>query len=189
MRRWVCAGILAVAVLLLPACTDAREGESGPTASSTPPPSITAEPVPSSTAVTPGDPADPATWIVSDKGMGPLVIGMPFPEAIAILPRAEDACGHAYTGADGSAWIVRSGDLMDGPLDVVMWHGAPGPQTAEGIGIGSSVEDVRAAYPEAAEVAGQADHLQAGRIYFAVGSGAVTEIGVTATEVPWEFCG
>jgi len=156
-----------------------------PTSTATPP----GVPGPSATPAPLDDPADPTTWIVSQSGIGPLRIGMPFPEAVTVLPNASNACDHAYRGADTELFIARWGTNADDHLDVVSWARAPGPKTAEGIGIGSSPDDVRAAYPSGVEVQRQGTYIQTGNIFFRIETGAVDEIGVTSGDIPWEYCG
>ncbi|WP_438354121.1 hypothetical protein [Microbacterium sp. CJ88] len=158
-----------------------------------PSPSPTSTPTPSATPASPPppapDPADPMNWIVSQKGMGPLVLGMPFSAAIAAVPQAEDACGHAYSIRPGRLFFARWGAGVDDPLDVAAWARADGPHTVDGIGIGSTIDEVLAAYPYAVEVIRQGRYLQAGAMFFRVETGLVDEIGVTSGDIPWEYCG
>ena len=135
------------------------------------------------------DPTDPTTWVVSQSGMGPLTIGMPFTAAIAAVPEAQAACENAYFISPDTLFFARWGAGADDPLDVVTWARAEGPRTAEGIGIGSSPDEVRAAYPDAAEVQRQGAYLQSGAVFFRIETGVVDEIGVTSRDIPWEYCG
>lgn len=157
-----------------------------PTPTPTPPPFPS--PTPTPTAPAP-DPADPTTWIVSQAGMGPLVIGMPFRDAIAAVPQAQDACGHAYSIRPDRLFFASWNGGPDDPLNVATWSRADGPRTAEGIGIGSTPDEVRAAYPDAVEVTRQGLYLQSGAMFFRIETGLVDSIGVTSDEVPWEYCG
>lgn len=135
------------------------------------------------------DPTDPTTWVVSQSGMGPLTIGMPFTAAIAAVPGAQAACENAYFVSPDNLFFARWGEGADDPLDVVTWARAEGPRTAEGIGIGSSPDDVRAAYPDVTEVQRQGAYLQSGAVFFRIETGVVDEIGVTSSDIPWEYCG
>jgi hypothetical protein len=44
-------------------------------------------------------------------------------------------------------------------------------------------------YPNAVEVNRQGLYLQDGAVFFRVDSGTVDEIGVTTSDIPWEYCG
>lgn len=206
MRRRALILTAVVVALLATGCTVApspRESSPSPSGSA----SASASPSVSASASA-NEETGPATWIVSNAGIGPLEIGMPYVEAFALLSPAPtgdfDRCAQAafwrppaFEGAD--AIITRSFEGDDqSPLEIVSWNvwdsaraatAPPGPRTATGIGIGSTPDEVRVAYPDAVEVTRNGLYLQAGRLYFAVGQGIVTEVGVTATEVPWEFCG
>lgn len=176
-----------------PSTSATRSATPTPTPTSTPtptpPPSPSVDPSQSAPPTQVEDPTDPTTWMVSQAGMGPFLIGMPFPDAIILLPNARNACDRAYRSADNEFFIARWGAETDDPLDVVTWARAPGPVTAEGIGIGSSPEEVRAAYPDGLEVQRQGTYIQTGNIYFRIETGVVDEIGVTSGDIPWEFCG
>ena len=131
--------------------------------------------------------------------MGPLVLGQPFADAIAEIPGAENACGHAYSASDLELWIAGWPTSLDGPpgpLGVALWGVGPaelvggGPRTPEGIGIGSTEAQVRAQYPDVTEVYRQGLNLRTGNVFFAIDpiSPVVTAIGVTNDDIPYEFC-
>jgi hypothetical protein len=88
---------------------------------------------------------------------------------------------------------MSDGFDSSGALEVAEWSGylgGPSPRTPEGIGYGSSVEEVRAAYPNAVEVTRQGLYLLDGTVFFRVETGVVDGIGVTASnDIPWEYCG
>jgi hypothetical protein len=223
-RRRAVAILLAVAIVLVlgaSAVTVAMLGGGGAatagadvdaSASPTPsagdtgtPPTSAPEVTGASEATTepPGD-TTPDAWMVSDEGIGPFQLGMPFADAAALMADRGD-CGRGeadpsvYHDADYRLWIVdgRARVPSVAGLQIVEWTTAtatPGtsgvsPRTALGIEVGSTEADVRRAYPDAREVQRNGLHLQAGRMYFDIADGAVRGIGVTATEIPFDFCG
>lgn len=180
----------------------------GPTASPSASTDVTptSEPTPSVTV----DPDDPSTWVVTEDGVGPISLGAPFPEALALMPDgttndAENCAWSAWWSApeeDYQVYMARQGDgPEDGPVFLVetaAWSNPsehPGPRTAEGVGIGSTVDEVRAAYPDAMEVPDSIDssivHLQVGRIFFTYRDDPViTAVTVTTADAPpYEICG
>jgi hypothetical protein len=175
-----------------------------PSASSTPAPTSTPPPSPTPTVTTPAPTAsaepsappesgDPATWIVTQAGMGPLRLGMPYDEAIAALPGARNACGDVYMSGDGTIFM-SDGFESSGSLAVADWSGhlgGPGPRTPEGLGYGSSVAEVRAAYPDVIDVTDDGSTMRTGSIFFHIdtANGVVRGIGVTGGDVPVEYCG
>ncbi|MEV4687840.1 hypothetical protein [Microbacterium sp. LWH3-1.2] len=147
--------------------------------------------------------------MISDSGIGPIALGAPLADALALMPegtaRDTDYCEWLAwwnEGADAYDLFVTGAALTDDmPVSLVgtSARNAPaastGPRTAEGIGVGSSVDEVRAAYPDAVETAGSVDpsivHLRAGRIFFTYRDDPViTSVTVTsAEEPPYELCG
>ena len=140
--------------------------------------------------------------MVTDAGMGPLELGVPYADAFAAVPGAEDACGFASSAFDSQLWLAGwptdpsepAGSAS--PLGVVTWgQGASeltdGPRTPEGIGLGSTVAEVRATYPDVVEVYRQGLNLRTGNVFFEIDetAGAVRAVGVTNDDVPYEFCG
>lgn len=103
------------------------------------------------------DPADPANWVVSAQGIGPVRLGQSLTSAVAAaapyvaVPTTCPNPGTAFLGplgategntplliaADGQG-VVYSVAISDVPL-----------KTVAGIGVGSSRADVLAAYPDA----------------------------------------
>ncbi len=175
-----------------------------------PSPTPTPTPTPTETPVEPVDPVpdanDPTTWLVSEDGIGPFRLGMPFSEAAALLPD-RGGCGEdrdpvpsVYYGLDSRLWITGGDDatVIPGGLEFVEWTSQGGgtsdatattPRTAEGLGVGSREADVRAAYPGATEVERNGLYLQSGRVFFGIYEGVVASVGVTAVDIPYEFCG
>ncbi|WP_345546493.1 hypothetical protein [Microbacterium jejuense] len=72
---------------------------------------------------------------------------------------------------------------------------ADGPRTADGIGVGSTVDEVRAAYPDVTEVPDAIGpsiiHLKVGRIFFTYReTPVITSVTVTTADAPpYEVCG
>lgn len=105
------------------------------------------------------DPADPATWIISAQGVGPLLLGEKAGDAALAVPGYRDvtdrnACpntrvtfiGPAGTSSQNAPILLLSDD--SGSLAGVALS-AVGPKTSEGVGVGSVAADVKAAYPAA----------------------------------------
>lgn len=201
MRLSASAAVLLIAAVAVTGCA----GPSAPTAE--PSASVpSASPTPAHSE----DPDDPATWVITEAGMGPIALGMPFSDALTLMPSGTtndpERCGwlawwHA-PAQDYNVYTAGSGDTSDvGPVNVVAseaWGDptvAPGPRTASGIGVGSTVDDVRGEYPDAVEVADSIDssivHLQVGRMFFTYREDPVIRsVTVTTMDVPpYELCG
>ena len=179
-----CAGLLslsAISVLLVTGCAAQAEPEpttmpstasATPTATPTPTAAApTAEPAPTAAAPAPA-PAlnldDPRSWIISFTAVGPLDLGVSLndqiPSMTAFTANAQDACPWVMSferPGTPSIWIPDYTDTGDIKQIVVQGWGSAAnvagtsPQTAGGIGIGATVDELRAAHPETAEVAGK----------------------------------
>ncbi|KQR37433.1 hypothetical protein [Microbacterium sp. Leaf159] len=150
---------------------------------------------------------------VSPSGIGDVELGTPYDDAVAAAGATPvEACPWLATGeADGYMLTIQRPEVSDqdpAVVDLVQVSASPvdlegkpavGPLTAEGIGLGSRLDQALAVYPDAVEVESVGD-----RRYLAIetgaGTGSVfltytagTDIiwGVTATtldEPPYESC-
>jgi len=210
VRRWAVAVVAASAALALAGCAtsgDATEHEPTATVAAAPTPVET----PSSAPVTPvaPDPADVTTWVVTTSGMGPVVIGAPAADTVAGLTafQSSEYCpGKVALSAEGVASVlVVSLEGID-EVHSVWVNGRPdaggvvpaSPATEAGIRLGSTMDELAAAYPELVPSNRTGPESQGyaigddstGYINFLVENESVVLIGVQpAAGVPKEFCG
>ena len=108
-------------------------------------------------------PDDPSTWVVGFHGVGPVALGAPFSEERAGLPGFADVtdpiCTSSYLDLqlpNGQTIIImRSGGGGEAVAGIQFGsRGAPGelspesgPRTEAGIGSGSTLTEMQAAYP------------------------------------------
>ena len=154
---------------------------------STTTPTPTPTPTPTESPISP----DPATWIVSDAGIGPAKLGMPLAAVAATVPGVSQECVGAYQSPDGHLTMLNLHGTVGRPVELVMWRNGPGPRTAAGIGYGSTEAEVRAAYPDARQVTTIGlQPLIAGRVYFLFDEdGRVSSLGATTTDnLPYDWC-
>lgn len=151
--------LLAAAVLVvgaLTACAPAVGGQASSTSQT-----ATPDGAPSSTASPTATPAAD----VSPNGILGIALGEPFDDAVARAGATPaEGCERIATvdGAEYSLEIQRPDPPLEpvSPVEVVAVaapvgnaaQGPVGPTTAEGIGIGSSLDEARAAYPDAATI-------------------------------------
>jgi hypothetical protein len=212
-----------VTLVALSGCaSDVAEPAAEPVTSHTPvagTPAVEAEAEATPTATTLETPApaasvvdeDPNSWVIDFPGVGPLVIGQDRDEAEAAMSAftegVEDDCGPNtfFTDAAGFPDILVADPLDTGVIQsvVVEKWGAPASvdasplRTREGIGIGATLDELKAAYP--ALVPKEGDYgtyygLTNGSdrwINFNVtAEGLVDTIAVDMTpEMPSEYCG
>jgi hypothetical protein len=210
--------VLVAAALALTGC--AGGGSSQPSASSSPSDAaVTPTPTGTAPAATPSatepsaDPADITTWTVSEQGIGPVLIGDAFADTATGLPtwKVSEACSWtAFLPADDGSvngYFVREADEGDGTITTVAFEAladsvvpSDGPRSAQGIGLGSTREEVMAAYPDAVAqtpTIGDGEYLRVGAqgsaaVYFQIREGAAAVTALTVTdrdEPPYEVCG
>ena len=170
-------------------------------------------------------PADPAptsspsgsstpTADASPSGIGDVELGAPYDEAVAVAGATPvEACPWlASAEADGYMLTVQRPEVSEqdpAVVDLVQVSASPvdlegkpavGPLTAEGIGLGSRVDEVLTAYPDAVEIESVGDRRYlaiesepgTGSVFLTYTAGGDIIWAVTATsldEPPYESCG
>lgn len=143
---------IAAAILLVSSgCVATSHAETGPEST----PSATTPPVSETpTATSPvNDPADPMTWVINAEGIGPLRLGTPLDAAVAMLPGyAVSSCPNPavrmmHNNSPTEPTLQLAAD-DDGLLSLITLYNSTGPQTNEGVRIGSTVAEAKAVYPE-----------------------------------------
>lgn len=131
--------------------------------------STTATPpeAPSPPAATPADLGDPSTWTVDFDRVGPLTIGLTVPELSALTGDLYERVYGDWGG--GCLWgevqetapLNNFDWLAEGPLGservgLIEFYASNGdgefPRTADGLGLGSSLEEIQAVYGDALEL-------------------------------------
>lgn len=211
------AAVTAAALLaasILASCTSdvqAVPESSASTSISPTTPGVTS-PTPTPTETPADDPSNADSWVVSTEGIGPVSVTENFDD---VLDEIEDTgvgpfdCdGVAYGFAKDNAYdIMVIKDRYDGTDDIVEvsvgWNGdtmGVGPRTAEGLGLGSTKQQVLGTYESAEEVTSVianrsfvniADDNGDGTLVFSYLSGYDGAVGVsviTGEEPAYEPC-
>jgi hypothetical protein len=154
--------------------------------------------------------ADPSSWVIGFTSVGPLAIGDEISgtsqSMVAFTSSAfSDACPSVISfDRPGFPNIVVSDRYEDGVVELIALQGGPtssdfavtSARTTSGIGIGSTLDELKAAYPA---ITFQDDHFtphyalpdgDGNWINFAVYEGLVNKIVVRSMPViPREICG
>lgn len=199
--------IATASIVAISGCAASPAAPSTPTDSPAASPSATpaASPTPEPTPDAVADAADPSTWLIDAEGIGPVRLGMTLDEAIAAMPGyAVSTCSNPVVrflepeGAAGAQLAIAAGN--DGSVALVTLSDSDGPATAEDIRLGSTVADVKAAYPSLELSQKHTDRytLQDSPGFITFSTDAV-EAGdeapiftisvVTGGLPPWELCG
>ncbi len=206
---------VAVGALLLVGCAGPGSiaPSADPTASDSPAGSTpTATPTPSTSP--PVNLDDPSSWLIDFTSVGPLALGDPISEVAPAMTAytttvfTESCPQNTYFDRSGSPGILIADPSGSGEIEliVVQKWGSSGeaaavagtsPRTSAGIGIGATLDSVKAAYPALSE--GGADPFT----YYSVSEGngnwlnfSLSTEGLVDTilvapspGVPSEFCG
>ncbi|MFF2370792.1 hypothetical protein [Agromyces sp. NPDC058110] len=209
--RIAAIGLASIVALGMAGCAPGAAADE-PTAPASPSaavttPTPTPTPTPAAVAM---DPADVTTWVITTDGMGPIQRGVAYPEVIAGLPAfraSEDWCPWVVgLASDDAAPLTLIHPEGDEAISGVWVNGRPdesgalpaSPSTEAGIRLGSTMDELSAAYP-ALETVNQTGPESygyavgdetAGYIDFLVEDDRVVLIGVQERAgVPKEFCG
>lgn len=210
-RTAAALGALALAVTLA-GCGSGSW--TNPTAS---PPTSVESPTPSpiETQHTDADPADVRTWTITEQGMGPVQLDELFADAVAGVPdwTVDQNCTWAAFWNDQAtgvtAYFARDSEVSDGNVTTIEAESAAdtvnpadGPRTADGLGLGSTRDEVLAAHADAADpkpTIGDGTMLRVGpagagqgAIFFSfrAGEDTVSAVTVTSRDEPlYEVCG
>jgi hypothetical protein len=163
-RRPVFTVLAIAAALALAGCSGgAGASTTAPTETVTVTPTATPTPTP-----TGPDLADPSSWTVDFTGVGPVELGAPILGTASLMTAftvaTQEACPWvtAYA-AEGlpSVWLPDPQDTgVVGQIVLQAWSGpaavaASSPKTDAGVGVGSTLAELRAAYPALTEQQGK----------------------------------
>jgi hypothetical protein len=216
----VALGLIPTSITTVPAPTATTTPEPSPTETSSGAPVVggptpTANPTPTPTSTRPPySLSDPDTWTISGSEVGPIAFGSPVSGELDEVADAypgtvEGVCPNPNVSSfrrDGSAALTVVAE--DGLVWGVYISGFSGedvdaPTTAEGLGVGSTLDELRAAYPDLTSVDSDYFSEEEGsglwtierdgrHITFELGGQASTVGGVwvsSQAELPYEFCG
>jgi hypothetical protein len=164
---------LAAGALALTGCVPAPstpgfvEGTPGSSGSSGSAPASAAPNADAEGAV--ADPAQPSTWTIGFDAVGPIVLGTPSTEQHDVLAAFEpevagDGCGLDFVSTPTGLRVGTGESAAGGVTSIVLNAEVPaeagtGPRTANGIGIGSTIDDLVTAYPDARKTSGMGEAL------------------------------
>ncbi|WP_221585078.1 hypothetical protein [Microbacterium sp. G2-8] len=156
--------------------------------------------------------ADPSMWEVDDGEVGPIEVGDDFRDTLAELGddwQNDEQCAYmAWWNAPDGSYLVsfHHDDAADetGIIEVsveLTGDAADGPRTEHGVGLGSTRDEVMAAYPDAMDVPATIgggsylkvadDDVDDGALFFEFAEGADTvgAMAVSAADEPaYEAC-
>lgn len=156
MRRILSLGAAALIVVALAGCAPEHTPSTDPTVADEP---TTSRATPSATPTAAAeDPLDPSTWLISAQGIGPARLGQPVAAIVAALTEYQVPADAASNCPNPAITFLApaGGSTSNAPLllaanpDGTLWGVAfsdAGPHGVSGVGVGSSLADVRAAYP------------------------------------------
>ncbi|GGD80727.1 hypothetical protein [Microbacterium murale] len=201
--------IATVSVMPLAGCATAQPAPEPTTAETSAP---SPDPTPTQETDEP-DPEDPSTWLVSDEGIGPIETGGDFEATLSALPTSwmndENCSWTAWWNAQDQSYNVnfaRGTTTETDPIMVVSASAADpvtpgvGPRTEEGLGIGSTEDEILAQYPDAVEgtapigegtwLSVQGDTAKIFFEFYTTSSEQANAVTVTtADQPPYEVCG
>lgn len=152
------------------------------------------------------DPADPTTWVIDSGTVGPITLGADYLATAEGLGEGWDETCEGLTAWGNPDLNVYFVSGSDGTIETITVEGligdpSAGPRTPDGVGLGSTRDEVRAAYPTAEEVAptiGDGFYLRdsdggatdGARFFeFTAGNDRVSSITLTTRdEPPYEPC-
>jgi hypothetical protein len=155
---------LALGFKVFPPAAAPAPTSTSPVPVQSPTPTPTEAPGPAGPEVPPMDPGDPSTWIIGDGAVGPLQLSASIEDAVANVPGLTvddgEVCRSAAFGDAPQVYvIVPPGPQSGSPVQLIYVAvtggvdrpdpaiAAKSPKTNAGIGIGSSLEELQAAYP------------------------------------------
>lgn len=143
---------------------------------------------------------DPSTWVIADGAIGPVRVGADYDGILDTLPagwQQDEQCDALASWGDGDRpfdVVFLRGDtapvIESVSVSGVMGEPSGGPRTPEGLGIGSTRDEVKATYPSIEEISvdgGDSFYLRTpvdakgGSVYFQFASGDDRVVAITLT--------